>query len=212
MIHTVSVVLSKRSASRNHVITAGGLEPELWHNKSYLRPAERGWCWCAPNKRIFNGATVEKERMIKKDVWPADYLDSPSKKDAFGLQFMSNWTDASTGVARWWFIALHVNLEFKSCLLKRSTTISLRRLRPLGTRKVSLDIGLPSRSQVTFGVGRPPNTSHFSFIVLPSLYGPTTLFRSVFDSSRILMRSGGTARFERNKKKVKLNANKAGNV
>lgn len=125
-------------------------------------------------------------------MWPADYRDS-AEKGRSGLQFMSNWTDASTGVARWWFIALHVNLEFKSCLLKRSTTISLRRLRPLGTRKVSLEIGLPSRSQVTFGVGRPPNTSHFSFIVLPSLYGPTTLFRSVFDSSRILMRSGGTA-------------------
>lgn len=120
-----------------------------------------------------------------------------AKKDIFSLQFMSNWTDASTGVARWWFIALHVNLEFKSCLLKRSTTISLRRLRPLGTRKVSLETGLPSRSQVTFGVGRPPNTSHFSFIVFPSLYGPTTLFRSVFDSSRILMRSGGTAILEK---------------
>lgn len=42
------------------------------------------------------------------------------------------------------------------------------------------------------GVGLPPNTSHLSFIVSPSLYGPTTLFRSAFDSSRILMRSGGT--------------------
>jgi hypothetical protein len=28
-IHTVSVVLSKRSESRNHVITAGGREPAL---------------------------------------------------------------------------------------------------------------------------------------------------------------------------------------
>lgn len=65
VIHTVSVVLSKRSESRNHVITAGGRDPALWHNKSYLRPAERGWCWCAPNKRIFNGATVENDK--KKD-------------------------------------------------------------------------------------------------------------------------------------------------
>lgn len=56
-IHTVSVVLSKRSDSRYHVITAGGREPALWHDKSYRRPAERGWFWCAPNKRILSGAT-----------------------------------------------------------------------------------------------------------------------------------------------------------
>lgn len=52
---TVSVVLSNLSPSRYHVITAGGLEPALWHNKSYLRPADRGW-W-APNNLIFRGAT-----------------------------------------------------------------------------------------------------------------------------------------------------------
>jgi hypothetical protein len=39
---TVSVVLSKRSPSRYHVITAGGREPALWHNRSYLRPADSG--------------------------------------------------------------------------------------------------------------------------------------------------------------------------
>lgn len=140
------------------------------------------------------------------------------KKTFFSLQFMSNWTDASTGVALWWFIALHVNLEFKSCLLKRSTTISLRKCRPLGTRFASLAIGFPSRYHVTFGVGLPPNTSHFNFMVSPSLYGPTTLFRSEFDSSRILMRSGGTVDREKGKKmesRMKNNERKingAGNV
>lgn len=53
---TVSVVFSSRCPSRNHVITAGGLEPALWHSKSYRLPADNGWC--APNKRIFNGVTT----------------------------------------------------------------------------------------------------------------------------------------------------------
>lgn len=108
------------------------------------------------------------------------------------LQFISNWTEDSIAVALAWFIALHVNLEFKSCLLKRSTTISFRKWRPLGTINVSLNIAYPSRFQVTFGCGLPPKTSHFNFIVSPSLYGPTTVVRSLLDSSRILMRSGGT--------------------
>lgn len=70
-IHTVSVVLSKRSDSRYHVITAGGREPALWHDKSYRRPAERGWFWCAPNKRILSGATERMwmwERAEKKET------------------------------------------------------------------------------------------------------------------------------------------------
>lgn len=54
-ILTVSVVFSSLCPSCHHVITAGGLEPALWHNKSYLRPADNGWC--APSNLIFNGAT-----------------------------------------------------------------------------------------------------------------------------------------------------------
>lgn len=54
-LHTVSVVFSSRMPFCHQVITAGGLEPALWHNRSYLRPADRGW-W-APKSRIFKGAT-----------------------------------------------------------------------------------------------------------------------------------------------------------
>lgn len=54
--HTVSVVFSKRCPSRHHVITAGGLDPALWHSRSYLRPADSGWC--APRRRTFSGETV----------------------------------------------------------------------------------------------------------------------------------------------------------
>lgn len=38
----------------------------------------------------------------------------------------------------------------------------------------------------------PPNASHFRFTMSPSLYGPTTDARSTPNSSRMLMRSGGT--------------------
>lgn len=66
--HTVSVVFSKRCPSRHHVITAGGLDPALWHSRSYLLPADNGWC--APSNRIFNGVTVtwtnkEEKKRIK---------------------------------------------------------------------------------------------------------------------------------------------------
>lgn len=129
-------------------------------------------------------------RLIK--VWKLFGFGCLESVNGLNLQFISNWTEDSIAVALGWFIALHVNLEFKSCLLKRSTTISLRKYRPLGTMNVSLWIWYPSRYQVNFGCGFPPITSHLSFIVSPSLYGPTTVVRSLFDSSRILMRSGGT--------------------
>lgn len=40
--HTVSVVFSKRCPSRHHVIVAAGLDPALWHSRSYRRPADNG--------------------------------------------------------------------------------------------------------------------------------------------------------------------------
>lgn len=55
---TVSFVLSSRWPFFHQVILAGGLEPELWHNKSYLLPAERGWF--DPKIFTFKGPTERK--------------------------------------------------------------------------------------------------------------------------------------------------------
>lgn len=38
----------------------------------------------------------------------------------------------------------------------------------------------------------PPNTSQVNVTMSPSIYGPTTLFRSIFASSLTLILSGGT--------------------
>ena len=62
VMRTVSVVLSNLTPSRNHVITAGGREPALWHSKSYLRPADSGWC--APRSLMFRGATARERGNI----------------------------------------------------------------------------------------------------------------------------------------------------
>lgn len=179
-------------------MSAGGLDPALWHSKSYRRPALSGWCWWAPNSRILSGATARIQNWSHKFH---QSIREAKRKSAWKslsyLQFISNWTEDSIAVALAWFIALHVNLEFKSCLLKFSTIISLLKCRPFGIKNDSVDIGYPSRCQVTFGCGFPPKTSHFNFIVSPSLYGPTTVVRSLFDSSRILIRSGGTENREK---------------
>jgi hypothetical protein len=39
---------------------AGGLEPDDWHNRSYLLPAERGWL--APSILTSSGMTVTRDQ------------------------------------------------------------------------------------------------------------------------------------------------------
>lgn len=79
---TVSVVFSNRCPSRHHVITAGGREPALWHNKSYRLPADNGWC--APNRRMFNGVTVKiKHKKQLEHEWAIKRIN-----------YMRQW--------RWW--------------------------------------------------------------------------------------------------------------
>lgn len=66
VVLTVSVVFSKRWPSRHQVITAGGRDPALWHNRSYRRPADNGW-W-APSNRIFNGVTNLQINLWKNET------------------------------------------------------------------------------------------------------------------------------------------------
>lgn len=93
--------------------------------------------------------------------------------------------------------------EFRSCLVRGPSVMELRRCRSFGRKFVSAPSGIPSRYQLIVGVGLPPYTSHFNLIISPSLYGPTTDVRSVFDSSFILIRSGGTVEVRRTRHEEK---------
>jgi len=48
---------------------AGGLEPDDWHSRSYLLPAERGWL--APSILTSSGITVTRDQITYciKVVW-----------------------------------------------------------------------------------------------------------------------------------------------
>lgn len=53
---TVSFVLSNLWPFLHHVMLAGGLDPELWHSKSYRLPDDNGWF--APKIFTSNGPTA----------------------------------------------------------------------------------------------------------------------------------------------------------
>lgn len=55
---TVFLAFSRRCPFFLQVSMAGGLDPELWHSKSYLLPAERGWF--APRILTSSGPTAIK--------------------------------------------------------------------------------------------------------------------------------------------------------
>lgn len=63
---TVSFVLSSRCPFFHHVIVAGGLDPELWHSKSYLLPADKGWF--APRIFTSSGPTGNKNNNLLPGV------------------------------------------------------------------------------------------------------------------------------------------------